>query len=62
MFACLVVCRWQVHMVSSDEDHGRSRMSGAVDRGWSITGRVLRGWVIWRSGDAVCGLHHARGD
>jgi hypothetical protein len=26
------------------------------------TGRVLGGWVIKRSGDAVCDLHHARGD
>jgi hypothetical protein len=25
-------------------------------------GRVLGGWVIKRSGDAVCDLHHARGD
>jgi hypothetical protein len=26
------------------------------------TGRVLDCWVIERSGGAVCGLHHARGD
>jgi hypothetical protein len=26
------------------------------------TGRVLGGWTIGRSGDAVCGLHRARGD
>jgi hypothetical protein len=26
------------------------------------TGRVLGGRVIERSGDAVCGLHRARGD
>jgi hypothetical protein len=26
------------------------------------TGRVLGGWVIERSGGAVCGLHHARRD
>jgi hypothetical protein len=26
------------------------------------TGRVLGGWVIERSGDAVCGLHRARRD
>jgi hypothetical protein len=26
------------------------------------TGRVLGGWTIERSGDAVCGLHRARGD
>jgi hypothetical protein len=26
------------------------------------TGRVLGGWTIERSGDAVCSLHRARGD
>jgi hypothetical protein len=26
------------------------------------TGRVLGGWAVERSGDAVCGLHLARGD
>jgi hypothetical protein len=26
------------------------------------TGRVLGGWVVERSGGAVCGLHLARGD
>jgi hypothetical protein len=26
------------------------------------TGRILGGRVIERSGGAVCGLHHARGD
>jgi hypothetical protein len=26
------------------------------------TGRVLGGWAIERSGDAVCGLHRAQGD
>jgi hypothetical protein len=26
------------------------------------TGRVLGGWTIGRSGDAMCGLHRARGD
>jgi hypothetical protein len=26
------------------------------------TGRVLGGWAIERSGGALCGLHHARGD
>jgi hypothetical protein len=26
------------------------------------TGRILDGRTIERSGDAVCGLHHARGD
>jgi hypothetical protein len=25
-------------------------------------GRVLGGQTVGRSGDAVCGLHHARGD
>jgi hypothetical protein len=49
-------------MASSDEDHGRSRRPYVEDRGWSDTGRVLDGWTIGRSGDAVCGLHRARGD
>jgi hypothetical protein len=26
------------------------------------TGRLLGGWMIGRSGDTVCGLHHARRD
>jgi hypothetical protein len=26
------------------------------------TGQVLSGWMIERSGDAVCGLYRARGD
>jgi hypothetical protein len=30
--------------------------------GDGCTGRVLDGWAIKRSGDAVCGLHRARGD
>jgi hypothetical protein len=25
-------------------------------------GRVLSGWMMERSGDAVCGLHRAQGD
>jgi hypothetical protein len=35
---------------------------GVEDRGWSSTGRVLSGWRIKRSGDDVCGLHHAQVD
>jgi hypothetical protein len=46
-------------MVGSDENHDRSRRSGADDRRWSDTGWVLGGWMIRRSGDAVCDLHHA---
>ncbi len=30
--------------------------------GDGCTGRVLGGRMIGRSGDAVCGLHHAQGD
>jgi hypothetical protein len=30
--------------------------------GDGLTCRVLDGWVIERSGGAVCGLHRARGD
>jgi hypothetical protein len=33
VFACLVVCRWQVRHGMSDEDRGRSRTPGAEDRG-----------------------------
>jgi hypothetical protein len=40
----------------------RSRRLGVEDRGWSSTGRVLSGQTIERSGDAMCGLHHAQGD
>jgi hypothetical protein len=49
-------------MTDSDEDHDRSRRPGEEDRGWSDTGRVLGGQTIGRSGDTVCGLHHAYGD
>jgi hypothetical protein len=49
-------------MTGNDEDRGRSRRLGAEDRGWSSTGRVLGGQTIERSGDTVCGLHHAQGD
>jgi hypothetical protein len=49
-------------IAGSDEDRGRSRRPGVEDRGWSSTGRVLGGRAIERSGDTVCGLHHARGD
>jgi hypothetical protein len=49
-------------MAGSDEDHGRSRRPGAEDRGWSNTGRILGGWTIGKSGDAVYGLRRAQGD
>jgi hypothetical protein len=49
-------------LTGSDKDLGRSRRSGAEDRAWSSTGRVLGGWTIGRSGDVVCGLYHAKGD
>jgi hypothetical protein len=48
-------------MVSSDEDLGRSRRSGAEDWEWSSTSLILGGWTIRRSDDTVCGLHRARG-
>jgi hypothetical protein len=48
-------------MARSDEDHGRSRRPGA-ETGDGRIGRVLGGQTIGRSGDAVCSLHHARGD
>jgi hypothetical protein len=46
-------------MTGSDEDHGWSWRPDAEDRIWLGTGRVLSGWTIERSGDTVCGLHHA---
>jgi hypothetical protein len=49
-------------MTGSDEDRGKSRRPGAEDWGWSGIGRVLGGRTIGRSGDVVCGLHHARVD
>jgi hypothetical protein len=47
--------------VGNNEDYGRSMRRGAEDRRWSSTGRVLGDWTIERSGDVVCGLHHAQG-
>jgi hypothetical protein len=41
-------------MMGSDKNRGRSRRSGADDRGWSSTGRVIGGQTIGRSGDVVC--------
>jgi hypothetical protein len=49
-------------MVDNDEDHGRSQRPGAKDQGWSSTGQVLGGRMSEGLGDAVCGLHRARGD
>jgi hypothetical protein len=47
-------------MAGSNEDHGKSRRPSAEDRGWSSISQVLDGWMIGRSGDAMCGLHHAQ--
>jgi hypothetical protein len=49
-------------MAGSDGDRDRSRRPNVEDWGWSDTSRVLGGWMIERSDDAVCGLHHACGD
>jgi hypothetical protein len=63
--SCLLVS-WcaggRCNMAGSIEDHDKSRRPGTEDRGWSSTGRVLNGPTIERSGDAVWGLHRARGD
>jgi hypothetical protein len=48
-------------MTDSDEDHDKSRKSGAEDKGRSSTCRVLSGWTIQRSGDTLCDLHRANG-
>jgi hypothetical protein len=49
-------------IAGNDEDLGRSRRPGAEDQRWSNTDRVHGSRMIGRSGDAVCGLHHAHGD
>jgi hypothetical protein len=49
-------------MADSDEYHDKSSKLGVKDRRWSVTGRVLGGQMIGRSGDVMCGLHHVRGD
>jgi hypothetical protein len=52
-------------MTGSDEDLRRGRRPSAEDRGRSSKGRVLDCWTIGGgggSGNALCGLHHARGD
>jgi hypothetical protein len=49
-------------MMGSDKNCGRSRRSGAEDRGWLSTGRVIGGQTIGRSDDVVCGLHCAQRD
>jgi hypothetical protein len=49
-------------MTDSDENRGRSRRLGAEDREWSNTSRVFGDQTIERSGNTVCGLHHAQGD
>jgi hypothetical protein len=46
-------------MVGNDEDRDRSSRLDAEDRGWSRKSWVLGSQMIERSGDAVCGLHHA---
>jgi hypothetical protein len=46
----------------NNEDLVRNRRPSSEDRGWSSTSRVLDGRMIGRSGDTVCGLHHAHGD
>jgi hypothetical protein len=62
VFACLVVCRWQVWY-----DGAAMRVIAGVGdlmqrTGDGRIGRVLGGWAIERSGDTVCGLHRACGD
>jgi hypothetical protein len=49
-------------MAGSDKDRGRSRTPSAEDQRWLSICWVLDGRAIGRSGDTVCGLHHAHGD
>jgi hypothetical protein len=58
VFACLMVCRWQVRHGDSDKDRGRSRRPGAKDRRWLGIGQVLNGRTIGRLSDTMCDLHH----
>jgi hypothetical protein len=63
--SCLLVSWYaggRCDMVDNDEDHDRSKRSGAEDRGWSSIGRVLGDRVIGRSDDTMCGLYRAQGD
>jgi hypothetical protein len=62
VFACVVVCRWQVRHAGNDDDRGRSRRPNVEDQGWLGTGWILGGKIIGRSDDTVCGLYHAHGD
>jgi hypothetical protein len=48
-------------MADSDKDQGKNRRLGVENWGWSSVGRILGGRTIRRSGDVVCGLHHAEG-
>jgi hypothetical protein len=48
-------------MAGNDDDLGRSMRPGAEDWGWTSTGQIFNGRTIGRSGDAICGLHHAQG-
>jgi hypothetical protein len=43
----------------NDFDFSSDDSSNTEDWGWSSTGRILGGWTIERSDDAVCGLYHA---
>jgi hypothetical protein len=47
-------------MTDSDSDLGRSRRHDIEDRRWSNTCQILSGWMIGRSGDAVCDLYRAQ--
>jgi hypothetical protein len=49
-------------MAGSDKDRGRSRTPSAEDQRWLSICWVLDGRALGRSGDTVCGLHHAHGD
>jgi hypothetical protein len=49
-------------IADNDEDHDRSTIRGAEDRGWSNTCQVLGRWTIRRLGDTICGLYCAHRD
>jgi hypothetical protein len=62
MFACLMVCRWQVRAwrAATRTVVGVRDLMQRIEDG--RTGRILDGQAVERSGGAMCGLHLARGD
>jgi hypothetical protein len=58
----VVLPQLSISWCAGDRCDMASSKPGAEDQGWLRTCWVLGGRTIERSGDAVCGLHHAQGD